>query len=283
MNNSLKQQIQQHIDAPIKQIHPLSGGMISQVMKVEFDDHKPLVAKVGGNHDLSIEGYMLTYLKEHSNLPIPDVTYSDGHLLLMDYIDGRTGLNPSTQANLARLLAGLHHIKGSQYGLERDTLIGPIHQPNPLSDSWIDFFRQHRLLYMAKIALESGSLGQTYYDRILKLADNLDKFLIEPEFPVLIHGDMWTTNILIKDDNIVGIIDPALYYAHNEIELAYMTLFGSVGQAFFDSYTKINPVDSAFFDTRRHIYNLYPLLVHVTIFGSQYTSYVQSTLNRFGF
>lgn len=284
MNNSLKHHLEQTLNQTIKNTQHLSGGMISQVVKLDFENHQPVVVKYGDNsHDLTIEAYMLNYLKANSSLPIPAVIHAEPNLLVMDYIESTTGLNTSTQAKLGKLLAGLHQITHTKFGLERDTLIGPIHQPNPLSNSWIAFFRQNRLLYMADVALKSGYLPQPMHQRILKLATQLDKFLIEPENPVLIHGDMWTTNILIRDEQIIGIIDPALYYGHNEMELAYMTLFGSVSQDFFNSYAQIIPVEPAFFDTRRHIYNLYPLLVHVTIFGTKYTSYIQTTLNRFGF
>ena len=283
MDKRLQEHIRQILDKNITRIQRLSGGMISEVARLEFDNHQSLVAKYGSNsHDLTIEAYMLNYLKTNSNLPVPAVIHAEPTLLLMDYVDASTGLNATTQAQLGKLLAELHQTSGTHYGLEHDTLIGPIHQPNPQSDSWIEFFRQNRLLYMANIALKSGYLPKSLYERIQTLTTQLDQFLIEPDNPVLIHGDMWTTNILVRDNNVVGIIDPALYYAHNEMELAYMTLFGSVSQDFFNSYTAIQVVDSEFFETRRHVYNLYPLLVHVTIFGIGYTSHVQSTLDHLG-
>ncbi len=284
MNNFLKKHIEQTLNTKITDTKHLSGGMISQVAMISCNNRSPLVVKYGDDsHDLTIESYMLTYLKTHSNLPIPKVIHAESNLLIIDYVDSQTGLNATTEKALGKLLAELHQVTNPQYGLERNTLIGPIHQPNPLSDSWIEFFRDSRLLYMADIALNSTYLPRPMYDRIQKLATQLDQFLVEPENPVLIHGDMWTTNILIRDNEIVAIIDPALYYGHNEMELAYMTLFGSVSQNFFDSYTQVISVEADFFDTRRHIYNLYPLLVHVTIFGTQYTSYIQTTLKRFGF
>lgn len=284
MDNIIKQFIENVVNANIIKVEALSGGMISHVIKVTLDNHQTLVAKLSDtDHDLTIEAYMLQYLKDHSQLPIPRVIHATPQIMLLDYINGTTGLNTATQGELGKLLVQLHQVTATQFGLERDTLIGPIHQPNPLSDSWISFYREQRLLYMAKIALQSGYLPQEMYQRIQSFAESVDKFLIEPEAPALIHGDMWTTNILVKQNQIVGIIDPALYYGHNEMELAYMTLFGSVGQVFFDTYTQVIPVDTAFFEVRRHVYNLYPLLVHVTIFGKKYNHLVDSTLNTFGF
>ena len=108
-------------------------------------------------------------------------------------------------------------------------------------------------------------------------------FLIEPEFPALIHGDMWRTNIIVRGKRVAGIIDPALYYAHNEMELAYMLLFDGFGEDLFRSYHEIFPIDQAFYSVRRHIYNLYPLLVHLIIFGSKYIRPLEENLSRFGY
>lgn len=283
-HNKLKEIVKTLVNADITSITPLSGGMISEVVKISFENRHPLVAKLSqADHDLTIEAYMLDYLNTHTKLPIPKVVHAEKQLLIIDYIDSGTGLTANIQSELGQMIAQLHQITADLYGLERDTLIGPLHQPNPQSDSWIDFFRTQRLLYMAEIALQSGNLSKPTYERILKLADKLDEYIIEPSAPALIHGDMWTTNILVKNNHVVGIIDPSVYYAHHEMELAYMTLFNSVGQSFFDSYQRVIPLESDFFEVRRHIYALYPLLVHVKIFGGAYPNMVDATLKRFGF
>lgn len=278
--------IQRRIEAILNQqairLRSLSGGMIGDVYKVDFAHIPAIIAKIGeSSYDLTIEAYMLQYLKQHSNLPIPKVIHSSSDLMLIEYMQGNSNLTTASQMHLAELLADLHQVTSDQYGLERDTLIGPLAQPNPLSDSWIDFFREHRLRYMSRVAFGAGQLSNDLLVRLYKFADALDKYLIEPEKPSLIHGDMWTTNILVHEGKVTGIIDPSIYYAHNEIELAYM--FGSVKEVFFERYQEIVPIDPAFFEVRRHIYSLYPLLVHVRLFGGGYSSMVDSTLKIFGY
>jgi fructosamine-3-kinase len=124
-------------------------------------------------------------------------------------------------------------------------------------------------------------------NRIEKLSTRLTDWLIEPDQPALIHGDIWTTNVLTHNDRVTGFIDPAIYYGHAEIELAYTTLFGTFGQtfgsAFFERYNESRPIEPGFFETRRHIYNLYPLLVHVRLFGLRYVPPIDETLRQFGF
>ena len=135
---------------------------------------------------------------------------------------------------------------------------------------------------MAKVALDAKQLPNNLYGRIERFAETLDDLLIEPEEPSLIHGDMWGGNVLSRAGKIAAFVDPAIYYAHSEIELAFITLFGTFGQSFFDVYKELRPIETDFFEVRRDIYNLYPLLVHVRLFGSGYINQVDSILRRFG-
>jgi fructosamine-3-kinase len=177
----------------------------------------------------------------------------------------------------------LHNVRGDHFGFERDTLIGGLHQPNPRTTSWIDFFRDQRLFYMADEAARVDQLPGHFLHRLDQFAAHLGDWLSEPVHPSLIHGDAWTTNILASGGRITGFLDPAIYYAHPEIELAFMTLFNTFGTAFFRRYNELRPIQAGFFETRCDIYNLYPLLVHVRLFGGNYVASVDSILRRFGF
>ena len=94
---------------------------------------------------------------------------------------------------------------------------------------------------------------------------------------------MWDGNVLCQNGRIGGFVDPAIYYADPEIELAFATLFNTFDRPFFDRYTEIRPISPGFFEERRHIYNLYPLLVHVRLFGGSYVNSVDGVLQRFGY
>ncbi|MEM6528706.1 MAG: fructosamine kinase family protein [Chloroflexota bacterium] len=281
---NLQSSIEQITGKRPKTVSRLHGGMVGEVYAITLPDGEKLVAKVdpGGKAMLEREGYMLRYLREHSNLPVPDVVHSDEHLLLMTFIDGNSSFGAAAQEHAAELLADLHNHTAPQFGLERDTLIGPIHQPNNRMDTWTDFFREKRLLYMADVMLGRGALPGNVRKQIERLAERLDEFIVEPDAPSLVHGDMWTTNVLAQNGRITGFIDPAIYYGHAEIELAYSTLFGTFGEAFFRRYTEIRPLADGFFEVRRDLYNLYPLLVHVRLFGGGYLSSVKRILTKLG-
>lgn len=285
MPDALRQQIETLTGRAPERLRPLSGGCIGDVYRVEFAAGEPLVAKVGdgSSASLAIEAFMLRYLREHSALPVPEVLHGDDTLLLMTFLPGDSQLSNDAQAHAAELVAALHSVRGEAFGFERDTLIGGLHQPNPPSARWLPFFRDQRLLYMANEAVQSGRLSARLVGRIERLADDLERWLAEPPYPSLIHGDLWTTNILAQNGRITGFLDPAIYYAHPEIELAFSTLFNTFGGPFFERYQALRPLEPGFFEERRDLYNLYPLPVHVWLFGGGYVGAVENTLRRFGY
>ena len=262
---------------------PLGGGCIGEVYRVELERGKPLVAKVdrGGEANLGREAYMLRYLAEKSGLPVPEVYQATETLLLMEYVEGGDDIT-TAEGHAAELLAGLHGVTAEAYGHERDTLIGSLSQPNPWTGSWVEFFRDQRLLYAAGVARDSGRLPAELHGRVEKLAERLEEMIGEPGPPSLIHGDVWAGNVLAKGGRIAAFLDPAIYHADPEMELAYINLFNSFGEGFFERYTEIRPIPPGFFEERRHLYALYPLLVHVYYFGGGYVDSVEATLRRFG-
>jgi fructosamine-3-kinase len=284
MNNPLYQQLEAVLGYAPRSIQPLIGGCIAEVYRVDLPDGRRLVAKVADGTGITLEpeGYMLRYLAEHSQLPVPEVVHHSERLLVMSFVEGDSFFNTEAQYHAADLLADLHEIRGASFGLERNTLIGSLHQPNPQTDSWIAFFRDQRLLYMGWEAAKSRRLPDSFLPRLDKLASRLDDWLEEPEYPSLIHGDVWTTNVLAMGGRITAFLDPAIYYAHPEIELAFITLFNTFGAPFFERYHARRPIEPGFFELRRALYNLYPLLVHVRLFGGGYVGSVDRILRRVG-
>jgi fructosamine-3-kinase len=268
----------------LKSARPLSGGCIGEVYRVELEDGTPLVAKVDreGESHLEREAYMLRYLREKGGLPVPEVYHGSERLLLMEFVEGSSRFSEGAERHAAELLAALHGITADAYGHERDTLIGSLNQPNPKAQDWSGFFRDHRLLYIARVAHQAGRLPAEELHRVDRLAGGLDALIGEPNPPALVHGDVWSANVLAKGDRITAFLDPALYFADPEIELAFISLFNSFGDVFLRRYAEIRGIDRAFFDTRRDLYNLYPLLVHVYFFGGGYLASVRSALGRFG-
>ena len=226
---------------------------------------------------------MLRELKANSNLPVPEVYYSGDGLLVMQWLQSGGSINPKAQHHAAELLVDLHSRPFEHFGYSQDTLIGPLHQPNPQTESWVTFFRDQRLLHMAAKAVAEKSLPTSLEKRLKKFAKQIDQYLIEPKHPSLLHGDLWGGNIIARNNQISGFIDPAIYYGHPEIELAFTTMFNTFGKSFFEAYEALAPLEPGFFDTRLKIYNLYPTLVHVRLFGDSYLAPIDHTLREIGF
>lgn len=285
MEFDVSRAITEALGRSVTDMQPLGGGCVSAVYAARLADGERVVVKCDetGDARLPVEGFMLRYLGERTSLPVPVVHFCSETLLVMAYVAGESLFNDSAETHAAELLVALHDQSAPSYGFEQDTLIGGLPQPNPASACWLPFFAEHRLIYMASEAWRAGRLPAPVRARVERLAGQLDRWLVEPPRPSLIHGDVWTTNVLARAGRIVGFIDPAIYFADAEIELAFISLFGTFGRVFYTRYHTLRPIAPGFFEERRDLYNLYPLLVHARLFGGSYVGQVERSLARFGF
>ena len=280
-----KQKIEKITNREVRELRPLSGGCVGDVYRVHMENGADLVVKLGQmGSGLELEGYCLNHLSTHGDLPVPDVLFASDEILLMTYLESGESIGHGAAAHAGELVAHMHLVSAQGgFGFEKDTTIGGLHQPNPWNKNWVDFFKDHRLLYMGGVAMEAGNLPGAIFSRLEKFTGDLDRWIETPEKSSLIHGDMWTGNVLAANGRISGFVDPATYYADAEIELAFTQMFGTFNQIFFDSYKNIRPIKPGFFEERLSIYNLYPLLVHVRLFGGGYVNSIDGTLRKFGY
>ncbi len=164
------------------------------------------------------------------------------------------------------------------FGFFQDNYIGARPQINTPCPSWISFFRDNRLAPQFKAA--DSYFSPEDKNKITKLLDHLDKFLLEPARPSLLHGDLWSGNVMCGPEGKAMLIDPAVYIGHAEADLAMTQLFGGFPQKFYDSYNKANPLQAGYED-RRDLYNLYQLLNHLNIFGPSYLGPVLSIVDEY--
>lgn len=265
-------------------VRPLPGGCVADARLAQLPGGERVVVKIdlSGRSGLGLEGWMLDTLRERAAAPTPRVLHASDQLLIMEFVEGRSEFGPEAQRDCAERFAAIHDATWTSFGLERDTVIGGLPQPNPPTERWVEFFARHRLAHMALEAERAGGIPSTLRRRVESLTNRLDRLLLEPDRPSLIHGDAWSGNILTRGGKLVALIDPSIHYAHPEVELAFTTLFGTFGEPFFQRYHEIRPIADGFFEQRRDIYNLYPLLVHARLFGGSYGASVDSTLRRLG-
>lgn len=267
----------------VTETRPLPGGCIGTVTLCRLADGGACVVKQAGmGESLENEARMLAYLAAHSDLPLPEVLGADATAIVMSFVQQDGDYDDRAQAHAGELIAALHLVTRPQFGLEFDTQIGPLPQPNPWSDQWLPFLRRHRLIHMADLALAAGQLPQDLHARMLRLADNLERWLVEPPAASLLHGDLWVGNVLAYQGRIGAFIDPAIYFGDPEMDLALANLFGPFGKPFYDAYRAVRPLDAEFFRVRRDVYTLYPLLMHVRLVGAPYVAQLDGVMRKLG-
>ena len=287
MTEDLETALSSTLDSTPERVTELEGGMIGSVYRVNLADGRTVVAKTGET-PLETEAFMLRYLADESDLPVPEVYHGSDDLLVLEHVVGTTTHDERVARDAATHLASLHEIGEDGFGFPQDTLTGPVCQPNPWTDSWLEFYRDQRLRHVASLAAEpeqgSRVLPPDTQNRVEAVSDDLEGLLEgHATEPSLIHGDVWRTNVLSRDGRVTGFLDPATYYADPEIELAYVDWTGTFGSAFFDAYTHRRGIRDGFWNRRRFVYRLYPLLVHVHLFDGSYLAELERTLTVLGY
>ncbi len=179
-------------------------------------------------------------------------------------------------------LAGLHQksSKSGRFGLDHDNYIGSLPQINTAHNGWLDFFMACRIEPQLKMAIDQKRAGKELASGFTALYRHLQDFFPE-EPPSLLHGDLWSGNFMTGSGGEAVIFDPAVYYGHRYMDLAMSRLFGGFDPAFYRAYHQTYPLDSSW-ENSMDIANLYPLMVHLNLFGESYLGRVEAILKRFG-
>ncbi len=176
-------------------------------------------------------------------------------------------------------LAAMHKHSSGFFGLEYDNYIGSLPQSNNKKHSWPEFFASERLDRLCEKAFNEGLLSSKHIRHFESFYKKLpDIFPDEP--PALLHGDLWNGNYMIDKNGDACIMDPVVYYGHREMDLGMSKLFGGFAAEFYDAYHNSYPLEHGW-QERLNYCNLYPLLVHLILFGSSYRSSIDNIINKF--
>ena len=273
-------------DSSLK-LSALGGGSINNSYKVLIDEKIAFFLKT--NKSLAFPGLFekekqgLEFLAQHNVITVPRVlycgTYEDEQLLVLEWIQQgpKTG---DFWEKFGEQLARLHQCANTHFGFEHNNYMGALPQENEWTDSWVNFFINSRLAPQIEMALAKDLLSRREVDLFERLYKKLHTIFNE-EKPSLLHGDLWSGNYLCDQDSAPVLIDPAVYYGHRSMDLAMTTLFGGFNREFYTSYHHHYPFPSNY-QEQWDICNLYPLLIHLNLFGQSYLHDIKGTLQKFG-
>jgi fructosamine-3-kinase len=202
----------------------------------------------------------------------------DPRFLALEFLEpGRPG--STFDEKLGRGLAALHQAGAPTYGFGHDNYVGSLPQSNRVHPTWAGFYREERLLPLVRRAIDRRVLGASAAAKFDRLCGRLDSLLGPAEPPARLHGDLWGGNLHTDSRGQPCLIDPAVYGGHREIDLAMMRLFGGFGARAFAAYHEAYPLSDGH-EARVALYQLYPLMVHVNLFGGGYVGSVEAALDR---
>ncbi|NNF04799.1 MAG: phosphotransferase [Rhodothermales bacterium] len=276
------------LETGVESVTWLAGAMAGRTGKIRAGDRSFFVKWSEGPEGaaaLEAEADGLTRLKKACPRHVVDVAGfaiapdESGSLLVLGFLE-RGSPARDHDIRLAEALAEIHSVTADAYGLDRDNFIGSTPQTNSRRSTWPEFFATMRLLPMARRLRDRGAWPAHWSRPFDRLVHRLPELLPDRPPAALVHGDLWSGNVMTAGDGRPVLIDPAVYHGHAETDLAMMKLFGGFAPACFQRYDEIRGRESGFAD-RTALYNLYHLLNHVLLFGEGYHGSVEKTLRRF--
>ncbi|MFW2389023.1 MAG: fructosamine kinase family protein, partial [Polyangiales bacterium] len=269
---------------PVRRATRLGGGSINDAFSVLFEDGTELFIKTNATPPAGMfeaEARGLRWLEEAKSIRIPSVVaLSDmppAYLALELLTPGKR--SASFDETLGQSLAALHAVGAPSFGLDHDNFIGRLPQSNRVADDWAAFYWNSRLEPQLRMACDRGLVDAGTQASFGALERVLGDRVGAQEPPSRLHGDLWGGNLHADATGAPALIDPAVYGGHREIDLAMMRLFGGFGERVFAAYDEAWPLGPGA-SQRVSLYQLYPLLVHVNLFGGSYLGSVRRALSE---
>jgi fructosamine-3-kinase len=290
MDHPIREELVRLLGREPEAMSPLSGGDIGRGFKIELPGGEILFAKTyaggrtpeQGSEMVAAEARGLAWLAEADAIRVPQVRAvsaageTGDPVLVLEWIEpGQPA--PGTDEALGRGLARLHAHGAPGFGLEADNFIGWLPQSNRTAESWACFYAEQRICPLLERTRREGLLPGGVDAEVSRLVERMPELVGPEEPPARLHGDLWGGNWLCAANGDPVLIDPAVYGGHREIDLAMMKLFGGFSARVFDAYREASPLAEGY-EQRVPLYQLYPLLIHLALFGNSYAGQVQSAI-----
>ena len=284
MNKIAEKQIINYIaEREIEERNILSSSFNIVCEKITLKNNVTFVAKYYQNkkdefNSIISEANSLSYLSNITSL-VPKIKFNSDDLLIMDYIENNGIRDENYQLTLANEILKIHKNSNKKYGFKFAAQIGALKQTNEFTDNWMVFFRDKRLISIFELINNNNSMPNHINIKIEKLIKNIHNYIPNTPTPRLLHGDLWSGNILYNNGTLAGLIDPGIYFGHNELEIAYLTWFNFVNEEFIKSYSNIIPIEKDYFEYEP-IYQLYYSLLNVHLWDRIYIRDTENLLAK---
>jgi len=276
--------IERIVGEPVALIEQVGGGDIGESAVATLSAGERIFAKhypASPPEAVRCEADGLRWLAEPGVVPVVQPRGFDeaSRVLVLDWIEpGRP--SPGGDAEFGRALAALHRSGAPGFGALPDNFIGSLPQSNRTHATWPAFYGKERITKLARRATDAGLLDPGDSARIEALVDRLPELFPDDAPPSRLHGDLWGGNRLADASGTSWLIDPAAYGGHREMDLAMMRLFGGFSDAVFAAYEEVWPLTPGASE-RIGLCQLYPMLVHVNLFGRSYVGSVRRILDAY--
>lgn len=266
-------------------LEPVGGGSINNCYRISFKN-KTLFCKATPATEFPQlfrkEKTGLEFIAEQNIIRTPAVVgcfeEGDHQVLLLEWIE----CGERTEAfwkTFGEGLAAFHRVTNDGFGFAENNYMGSVPQLNDPHPTWADFFARQRLDVMVKKCFDEKLLSKGHRRAFERVEQKLPGFFGE-ENPSLLHGDLWSGNFLCDKNGKPVLIDPAVYYGHRSMDLAMTTLFGGFRGPFYEAYDHHFPFPKNYKE-QWAVCNLYPLLIHLFLFGTSYLPQIERTLGQF--
>ncbi len=240
-----------------------------------------LTDAVNGREQFEIEGASLALLTEQSGVLTPPViaivSFDGGTLMIQEGIPA-VERTPQRWRQIGQTLARIHRVKGNQFGLKTHAYFGPVYQDNTPMDDWVSFYAECRLWPLLKLAM-NAPMPLKAIQQVETLISRLPDLCGPPVTPALLHGDAQQNNFISAEAGTY-VIDPAVYYGHPEMDLAWVDYFQPVPQDVFDAYRDEMPLDPGF-PERRELWRIPAYLAFIVVEGVRHVDTLTTAVERY--
>ena len=210
--------------------------------------------------------------------PIENLSVEGGVVVILEGVEAIDRTRREWR-QIGQALAQIHQIQGRQFGLESHNYFGPLYQDNRFMTDWPTFYAERRLWPRLMGAINAGNLPTDVIRQLEKLISRLPDLCGPEVVPTLLHGDAQQNNFISTEAGAV-VIDPAVYYGHPEMDLAFLDYFQPVPGDVFAGYEEILPIDSGFRE-RRDLWRVYGYLAAVEVEGPAYLPQLKNAILKY--